>query len=72
MVNTEMLNARIEGSGYKRAYIASELNITRQSFCSKVNNSTEFLSSEVQNLCRVVGIESLDEKEAIFFADTVD
>ena len=69
MVNTELLNARIEESGYKRAYIASELNITRQSFSSKVNNSTEFLSSEVQKLCKVLGIESLDEKEAIFFAN---
>ena len=69
MVNTELLNAKIEESGYKRAYIASELNITRQSFSSKVNNSTEFLSSEVQKLCRVLGIESLDEKEAIFFAN---
>lgn len=69
MVNTELLNAKIEESGYKRAYIASELNITRQSFSSKVNNSTEFLSSEVQKLCKVLGIESLDEKEAIFFAN---
>lgn len=69
MVNTELLNARIEESGYKRAYIASELNITRQSFSSKVNNSTEFMSSEVQKLCRVLGIESLEEKEAIFFAN---
>ena len=69
MVNTEMLNERIEKSGYKKAYIASELNITRQSLSSKVNNSTEFLSSEVQQLCKVLGITSLDEKEAIFFAN---
>ncbi len=69
MVNTKLLNAKIEESGYKRAYIASELNISRQSFCSKVNNSTEFLSSEVQKLCKVLRIESLDEKEAIFFAN---
>lgn len=72
MVNTELLNKRIEQSGYKRSHIASELNITRQSFSSKVNNSTEFLSSEVQKLCKVLGIESLDEKEAIFFASCVD
>lgn len=72
MVNTELLNKKIDESGLKRAYIAQELNMTRQSLSSKVNNSTEFLSSEVQQLCKLLGITRLTEKEAIFFAKQVD
>ncbi len=72
MVNTDMLNERIEKSGLKRAYIAKELHMTRQALFSKVNNSTEFLSSEVQDLCKLLGITKLTEKEAIFFAKKVD
>lgn len=72
MVNTELLNKRIDESGLKRAYIAQELNMTRQSLFSKVNNSTEFLSSEVQELCKLLGITRLTEKEAIFFAKSVE
>lgn len=72
MVNTAMLNKRIDESGLKRGYIANELNMSRQSLFAKVNNSTEFLSSEVQQLCKILGITVLAEKEAIFFADEVD
>ncbi len=72
MVNTELLNSRIEKSGLKRNYIAQELSMSRQSLSSKINNSTEFLSSEVQQLCKLLGITSLTEKEAIFFAKKVD
>ena len=72
MVNTSKLNQRIDESGLKRGYIAESLGITRQSLFSKVNNSTEFLSSEVQDLCKLLGIDKLTEKEAIFFADRVD
>lgn len=72
MVNTPKLNQRIDESGLKRGYIAESLGITRQSLFSKVNNSTEFLSSEVQDLCKLLGIDKLTEKEAIFFADRVD
>lgn len=72
MVNTELLNRRIDESGLKRIYIAQQLHMTRQAFSSKVNNSTEFLSSEVQQLCKLLGITRLKEKEAIFFAKEVD
>ncbi len=72
MVNTELLNKKIDNSGLKRAYIAQELNMTRQSLSSKINNSTEFMSCEVQDLCKLLGITKLTEKEAIFFAKRVD
>lgn len=72
MVNTELLNKRIDESGLKRTYIAQSLNMTRQALSSKVNNRTEFQSSEVKNLCELLGITRLTEKEAIFFAKRVD
>lgn len=72
MVNTNLLNQRIEDSGMKRTFIAKELNMTRQSLFSKINNHSEFMSSEVQRLCELLGIKTLTEKEAIFFAKSVD
>ena len=72
MVNTELLNKKINDSGLKKTFIADKLGITRQALFLKINNVTEFMSSEVQGLCELLGITSLKEKESIFFASKVD
>lgn len=72
MVNTELLEKKITDSGLKKTFIADKLGITRQALFLKINNVTEFMSSEVQGLCELLGITSLKEKESIFFASKVD
>lgn len=68
MTNTEELNKRIDESGLKKNYIAKMLGIKPDTLTRKINNEREFKASEINALCDVLGIESLEEKEHIFFA----
>lgn len=68
MTNTELLNDRIDKSGLKKSYIAKALGIKPDTLTRKINNEREFKASEINALCDVLGIESLEEKEHIFFA----
>ena len=67
MTNTELLNQRIDESGLKKSYIAKALGIRTDTLSRKINNEREFKASEINTLCDVLGIESLEEKEHIFF-----
>lgn len=72
MTNTELLEAKIEASGYKKSYIAEKIGLSPYGFAKKVRNDNEFKTSEVNALCELLGIDSLEEKEQIFFANKVD
>lgn len=72
MTHTEKLNERIEASGLKKSYIAKVLGFESVTTLShKIANRREFKASEIDALCTLLGIESLEEKEAIFFAQEV-
>ena len=68
MTNSDLLRKKISESGYKMEFIAQEIGITRQSLSKKVKNESAFDQYEIQAICKVLGIESLEEKERIFFA----
>ena len=68
VTNTEMLREAIKKSGLKLEFIAEKLGITRFSLAKKIENITEFKTSEVQKMCDVLQIEDVNTKEAIFFA----
>lgn len=68
MTNTALLKQRIAESGMKKGKLAEKLHLSMDSFGRKVNNKREFKASEIQALCTVLNIESLEEKEQIFFA----
>lgn len=72
MTNTEMLRDAIKKSGLKLEFIAEKLGITRFSLFKKIENVTEFKTSEVQKMCDVLQITDPQDKEAIFFAQKVD
>jgi len=72
MTNTIKLRNKIEDSGLKYGYIAKKIGISRFALNKKINNESEFKSSEILIICEILGVESLDEKEAIFFAKQVD
>lgn len=70
MTNTELLEKKIGDSGYKRSYIAKAIGLkSAYGLAKKVNNESEFKASEIQALCDLLKIESLEERDAIFFAD---
>lgn len=69
MTDTVALKKLIKKSGLKYRFIAAELNITYQGLKNKIENINEFKTSEVDTLCKLLGITKLQEKEKIFFAD---
>lgn len=72
MTDTKELNKIIDNSGLKRVYIAKQLDISPYGLSLKIKNVNEFTTSEVDTLCKLLGIKSLKEKERIFFAKQVD
>lgn len=72
MTNTEKLKEKIESSGLKIGFIAKQLNISRQYFWKKVNNLVPFNQYEIEILCDLLRISTLQERKAIFFAVDVD
>lgn len=69
MPNKALLDKRIAESGYKKSYIAKVLGITPETFSRKVGNISCFNISETRILCELLGINTPDEKDAIFFAE---
>ena len=68
MTNTTLLNEYIQRSGLKKNYIAKVLDIAESTLSRKINNAQDFNATEINALCFLLGIKSLEEKEAIFFA----
>ena len=69
MTNTDLLNEVIEKSGLKRRYIAKSIGLSAYGLANKINNVTEFKTSEINGLCELLKIDSLEEKDRIFFAN---
>ena len=67
MTNVYLLKKRIDASGLKIGYIANQLGISRQLLWKKINNTTPFNQYEIDKLCTILKIETLEEKESIFF-----
>lgn len=72
MTNTEALLKIIEESGLRKSFIAKEMGLSSYGFQLKVTNKNEFKTSEVNALCKILGIKELEEKEKIFFANEDD
>ena len=72
MTDTELLRQRIRDSGYKLQFIAEKMGISRYTLSMKINNESEFTVSEVGKICDILQIESLEERNDIFFADEVE
>lgn len=67
MVDTQLLEEEISKSGKKKSYLAAKCNCSVQSFRLKVQGKYEFSSSQVDSLCKELGVTSLVKKEKIFF-----
>lgn len=68
MTNTEMLRNIISKSGFKLEYLAEKCGITRQSLSNKITNRNLFTAKEIEILCRELKVNTLTDKERIFFA----
>ena len=68
MTNTERLNEIIDSSGYKRSYIAKYIGLSPFGLANKINNVYEFKTNEIIGLCELLKIDSLEDRDSIFFA----
>lgn len=70
MTNTELLEQKIDASGYKKSYIAKAIGLKSTfGLSKKIRNETEFKATEINALCELLNIDTLEEKELIFFAN---
>lgn len=69
MTNTQLLEEIIQESGFKKSYIAKTIGLTAYGLAKKIKNETEFKSSEINGLCEILKISTLEDKERIFFAN---
>lgn len=67
MINTQLLEKEIDGSGLKIGYIVEKLGISRQGFDKKRKGVIPFRASEVYVLCDLLKIS--DEKKPKIFCD---
>ena len=72
MTNTELLRDIIKRSGMKIGFIALKMGISRAALSGKINNRSAFNQYEIEKLCSLLSIRSLEVKEAVFFATDVD
>lgn len=72
MTNSKALRSLIESKGLKMKFVADYLGLSGYGFQLKVDNRREFKTSEVSALCELLKINSLEEKEHIFFAHVDD
>lgn len=68
MTNKELLENKIRESGKKNKYLAEKVGLSYAGFRNCVTNKAEFTARQIQILCDELGIRSLKEKEAVFFA----
>ena len=71
MVNTDKLNRAIKAAGLRKDGIAVSLGISRQALSNKINNRTEFRTSEAKWLKDSLNL-SADLFVDIFFAKQYD
>ena len=72
MTDTAMLKEYIERSGLKQSYIAEKLGLSSYGFARKRDNVSEFLPSEINALCEILNIQSMEDRFAIFFTQKVE
>lgn len=71
MTDRELLDEKIRLSGKKKGYLAKAVGMSRQTFNKRCLNEGEFTTEQVKILCKELNITTLEEREAIFFAQDV-
>lgn len=71
MVDTKKLQEEMKNHGYTIDKLAAELGKSRTCIFNKIHNKTEFRSSEVNKISRILKI-SRAVSDKIFFANPVE
>jgi hypothetical protein len=71
MVNTQLLDSKINSSGFKVGYIVDSLGLSRNGFDKKRKGKIQFKKPEIYVLSDLLHLTE-DEKQSIFFANEVE
>lgn len=71
MVDTKKLQEEMKNHGYTIDKLATELGKSRTCIFNKIHNKTEFRTSEVNNISRILKINRATINK-IFFANSVE
>ncbi len=71
MVNTQLLDEKIERSGFRIGFLIEKLGLSRNGFDKKRKGKTPFRLAEVYVLSDLLRLSESEERE-IFFADKVE
>lgn len=72
MTDSKLLENLIRESGLKYKFIAEKLGISYYGFRKKINNESDFTAPEIEKLCEILSIKSLEKRHEIFFAQEVE
>lgn len=68
MTNTQLFLKILKEKNMKQKELAAAIGISRQSMSYKINNTREFVPSEIEKICSILEITDLEQRQAIFFA----
>jgi len=68
MVNTELLNEKIESSGKRIKYLAKKIGVGSPAFISKRNGRSRFTVQEALILCDELDVKSIAEMHKLFMS----
>lgn len=66
MINTLRLKAIILEKGYTQRTLSKKIGINKNTLNSKINGSSQFNVDEVDQICKILNINSAEEKCSIF------
>lgn len=66
MIDTELLQEKLNKSSFRMAFVAKELGITYQTLLDKLNNKCEFTAGEIISLGQLLHLTGA-EVDRIFF-----
>lgn len=72
LTDTKKLQGYIDRSGLKQKFIAESIGLSSYGFARKRDNLSEFLPSEIDTLCNILNINTVEERFAVFFAKQVE
>ena len=72
VTDTALLQKYVDDSGLKQRYIAEKIGLTSYGYARKRDNLSSFRASEIDALCELLKINSLEERFAVFFAKEGD
>lgn len=67
MTDTKRLEQIIKDKGLIKKRIAEKMGLSRYGLMLKINGVNQFTAPEIAQLCEILDIKTLREKEAIFF-----